>query len=124
MHPGDRVTYCDVNLASMRGTLVRVGMTPRGGNCVVRWHHSRIESEELQSNLRPILSDAPLTAAQESVVLAWYRTGRFPARQGHVLSGLMRRGLVESRRGFLVWTEKAEKVAEELVAAHNRHTRE
>ncbi len=58
----------------------------------------------------------PLTVAQEQVVLAWYRTGRFPARQGHVLAGLMRRGLVESRRGFLMWTEQAERVAEELVA--------
>ena len=57
-----------------------------------------------------------LTAVQESVILAWYRTGRFPARQGHAVAGLMRRGLVESRCGFLTWTEQAERVAEELVA--------
>ncbi len=52
MNPSDRVTHRDVNLSSELGTLVRVGRTARGGDCVVRWDYSGIESEEVQGNLR------------------------------------------------------------------------
>ena len=53
MNPSDRVTHRDVNLSSELGTIVRVGRTARGGDCVARWDYSGIESEEVQGNLRP-----------------------------------------------------------------------
>lgn len=50
MKTGDIVKYNNINLAD-KGTIVSIGKTKNNGDCIVRWHRTGINSEEMLSNL-------------------------------------------------------------------------
>lgn len=49
---GDRVRYKDVSLMAYKGTLVALGRTKHGGDCLVKWDNDQhLQVEECLSNL-------------------------------------------------------------------------